>query len=84
MKMEVCCTVNTCHYWGAGNECRASELLVTADSFANQAPDAVDARQGGTLSATPVNTCMETACKTFIHKDAPQATIRADGVTYQQ
>lgn len=84
MKMEVYCTVDTCHYWGSGNQCHASQILVTSDSFANQAADNVDALQGSTLAATPVNHCLETACKTFVNRNASRSTIQTDRVTYQQ
>ena len=84
MKMEVHCTVNNCYYWAAQNHCQASEILVTADSFANQAADRIDSPQASTLSVTPVNNCMETACKTFVPKNAPQATIGADAMTRPQ
>lgn len=84
MKMEVYCTVDNCHYWASGNHCHASQILVTADSYANQAPDNIDAPQGSTLQATPVDNCMETACKTFVDKGGARATIQSDRVTYQQ
>lgn len=83
MKLDVYCTVNNCHYWADRNQCRADRILVTADSFANQAPDTVDAPQSGNLTATPVNRAMETACKTFVPKNAPQATINADKITFR-
>lgn len=82
MHLEVYCTVDNCHYWGANNHCHASKILITSDSFANSAPDQIDAFQGSTLAATPVRQCMETACKTFVPKDAPQKTLMADQVTY--
>lgn len=81
MKLEVYCTVDNCHYWASGNQCHASEILVTADSMADQAADAIDAPQGGTLGTTPVNNCMETACKTFVSTGANAQQKQADRVT---
>jgi len=73
------CTVDNCHYWHQGNTCNASEILVTSDSFGQTAADSVDAPQAANLNTTPVNTCLDTCCKTFVTKGSGQ--IRADGVT---
>lgn len=84
MKMDVYCTVNNCHYWGSGNQCQASQIIITSDSFVNQAADSVDAPQATNLAATPVSNCVETACKTFVAKNAPAGTRQADRVTRQR
>jgi len=55
------CSVNNCHYWDSGNICQASQILVTSDSLADPAPDSL---------ATPVETCMETCCKTFVERNS--------------
>lgn len=67
---EVYCTVNNCDYWGAGNHCIASKILITHDETADKWPDHVDAPQASNLQHTPADTCMETACKTFRHRDS--------------
>ncbi|MEW6081820.1 MAG: DUF1540 domain-containing protein [Bacillota bacterium] len=77
--IPVRCTVNSCHYWKSGNECHASGVLVTSDSFADRQPDSVDAHVANTLGPTPTGSCMETCCKTFVNKDAAAATHRSDG-----
>lgn len=65
---KIHCSVNSCHYWSNNNICDASEIMVTADSFADKAPDKVDALEASTISQTPVNQCMETCCKTYVTK----------------
>jgi len=77
--IPVRCTVNSCHYWKDGNECHASEVLVTSDSFADRQADNVDAHVAHTLGPTPTSNCMETCCKTFVNKNAPAGTHRLDG-----
>lgn len=60
------CSVNNCHYWKTGNLCDASEIMVTSDSIGSSMPDSFDAPQASTAPQTPVNSCMETCCKTFV------------------
>ncbi|GAW92359.1 hypothetical protein Moth_0712 [Calderihabitans maritimus] len=76
------CSVNNCHYWGKGNRCEAQQIFVVSDKFADTATDHIDAPQASMTQATPVNNCMETACKTFVPKGSYMAS--ADGVTKQQ
>lgn len=64
------CSVNNCHYWDSGNICQASQILVTSDSLADPAPDSLDALQASSVGATPVETCMETCCKTFVERNS--------------
>ncbi|MGE5577074.1 MAG: DUF1540 domain-containing protein [Syntrophothermus sp.] len=73
------CSVNNCHYWAQGNDCHASEILVTSDAFGSAEPDSFDAPEASTANPTPATTCMETCCKTFVRKDDKSAH-RADGV----
>lgn len=73
------CIIDNCHYWDKGNLCNASEILVAADSWANQTPDDVDAPEAANLSHIHAANCMETCCKTFVEKNSNQ--INADGVT---
>lgn len=77
--MTVLCTVNNCHYWGAGNQCFASDILITSDNLADIAPDSFDAVRASDAEATPVETCMATACKTFVKHNDP--TITSDQIT---
>ena len=74
----IMCTVDSCHYWNTGNECHASQILVTSDSFAHAQPDEVDAYQAGNLSPTPTDNCMETCCKTFVHRSSPTSAKLLD------
>jgi hypothetical protein len=68
------CSVNNCHYWAEGNKCRASSILVVSDSMANDAPDTYDAMQAENATPTPADTCMATACKTFVQEGDPAIT----------
>ena len=79
--MPINCTVETCHYWGSGNKCQASQILVTSDSFAQSHGDEIDALNASTITSTPTDSCMQTCCKTFVHRDSPQTTKHTDNVT---
>ena len=81
MNQEIYCSVDNCHYWGTGNHCIANKILVTVDAYADRMPDTMDAPQASTAPQTPANSCMETCCKTFVHKGRPETRI--DGVTKQ-
>ena len=61
-----------------GNICDASEIMITSDSIGNAMPDSFDAPQASTAEETPVNSCMETCCKTFVHTNS--ASISADKI----
>lgn len=76
---NIYCSIDSCHYWDQGNKCHANEILVSADSWAAQAPDNVDATQHASVPQMHVESCMETCCKTFVHKNNNQ--INVDGVT---
>jgi hypothetical protein len=68
--VRVMCSVSNCHYWDQGNVCQASQIMVTADSLADPAPDSLDAPQASTIQATPVENCMETCCKTYVSRNS--------------
>lgn len=68
MQQHIHCSVNNCHYWKADNMCDAAEIMVTADTMGATAPDTFDAPEYSQFQATPVNTCMDTCCKTFVEK----------------
>lgn len=76
---NIYCSVNNCHYWSQGNTCKASEIMVTADSWAEQADESMDASAHMDVPTASASTCMETCCKTFVHNNSAQ--INADGVT---
>lgn len=78
-QQKIMCTVQNCNYWAQGNECHASQILVTSNSFADAQPDSFDALQASTAPQTPVATCMDTCCKTFVGKGSRDA--RADKIT---
>lgn len=72
------CSVANCHYWKTGNICDASEIMITSDSIGNTTPDSFDATQASTAPETPVNTCMETCCKTFVELNSQYKDV--DGI----
>lgn len=82
MPQQIHCSVNNCHYWGSGNLCQANEILVTSDKVSKQKSETFAApRNAATMSTTPVNTYMETCCKTFVDKNS--GNFNTDGV-YRQ
>ncbi len=81
MNQEIYCSVNSCHYWDSGNHCKANKIMVTSDSMGDSMPDSFDAPQASTAAQTPVDSCMETCCKTFVRKGADE--LKMDGV-YKQ
>lgn len=77
--MTIMCSVNNCHYWSQGNVCVANKILVTSDAVGSSADDTYDAPQASNAAPTPVNSCMETCCKTFAEKNK-QNQFGVDGV----
>lgn len=75
---QIHCSVANCHYWKNGNICDASEIMVTSDSLGSTMPDSFDAPQASIAQETPVNSCMQTCCKTFV--DANSTKIREDSI----
>lgn len=59
------CSVSNCHYWGQGNTCEASSIMVTSDAIPRETTHGIDSSAIGGLD-TPVNQCEQTCCKTFI------------------
>lgn len=76
---RVNCSVNNCHYWSQGNVCSASNILVTSDKTGDTMGDSFDAFQASTASVTPVSSCMETCCKSFVPQGSGKE--QADGIT---
>ncbi|MGE5582556.1 MAG: DUF1540 domain-containing protein [Bacillota bacterium] len=76
---HIYCSIENCNYWDQGNVCSASEIMVTADSYAEAAPDRMDAPKHTDFPQMHAESCMETCCKTFVHKNSD--SIKADGVT---
>ncbi|MEW6727314.1 MAG: DUF1540 domain-containing protein [Bacillota bacterium] len=71
--MSVHCTVSNCQWWGQGNHCMAEGILITSDTLANRLEDKWDYPHTDQIvqmnkGTTPVNTCMESCCKTFVHQ----------------
>jgi hypothetical protein len=65
------CSVSNCNYWKNGNICDASEIMVTSYKIGDTMPDSFDAPQASTAPQTPVSSCMETCCKTFVQSGSP-------------
>ncbi len=78
MANRVNCSVNNCHYWVQGNVCGASSIMITSDQVGYDEPDSFDAPQASLAPPSPVESCMETCCKTFVMKGSPH--IEDDGV----
>lgn len=76
--MTIHCSVANCHYWKNGNICDANEIMVTSDSIGAQYPDDIDAPVASQVAASPVSTCMETCCKTFVPSGSKHEKV--DGV----
>lgn len=66
--MEVHCTVENCQWWD-DNYCIAQGILITSDSIGQELPESYDYPKTKSIvqehGETPVDTCMETCCKTF-------------------
>ena len=75
--LPVVCSVDNCHYWKNG-ACVASQILITSDQVGASEPDSFDAPVASNMQGTPVQQCMETCCKTFLHRDSDQ--LHADDV----
>jgi len=69
-QLAVVCSIDNCHYWAEGNECMASQILITSDAVGRQEPESFDAPVAQSMARTPVHKCMETCCKTFMSKDS--------------
>lgn len=76
------CTIENCHYYQSGNKCVANEILVATDQFGAQQPDSKDANMASQYAAESVNECMDSCCKSFVHKDSQAA--QADGIKRMQ
>jgi hypothetical protein len=76
---DVYCSVDNCHYWSQGNVCKASQILVATDSWAEQASEAIDASSHMEVPTASADTCMETCCKTFVPEGS--ASVEVDGTT---
>ena len=75
MDERIRCSVDSCHYWEHGNICGASQIMITSDTLSHGKPDSFDAPQASVAPPTPVNTCMETCCKTFTKKDSGKTHV---------
>lgn len=72
-QVEVYCTVNNCHWWGDGNVCAASTILITHDSIGANYPESVDSPNLEQIlnenGETPAESSMATCCKTFTPRE---------------
>jgi hypothetical protein len=75
---DIYCSVNNCHYWKKGNICHAGQIMVTSDEIGSSAQDSFDAPDHDQFDHTPVESCMETCCKTFVEKGS--GNEKDDGV----
>lgn len=78
MNQHIHCIVSDCHYYEQGNMCKANEILVSTDNFANSKPDRVDAAMSKQLSPENAGACEMTCCKTYVPSNSDQ--VRTDGV----
>lgn len=76
--LQVRCSIKNCHYWQEGNECGASEILITSDDKARTLPDTIDATMAVQVGESPVSDCTQSCCKTFSPKGSHYAYL--DGV----
>lgn len=65
---NIYCSISNCHYWKKSNKCGANQIMVTADDLGDMEPDSFDALDHAEFDQTPVESCMETCCKTFVEK----------------
>lgn len=79
MNQEIYCSVSNCHYYAAGHKCNAEKIMVTSDPVAHNLPDTMDAVKSQEFPDSPVSSCMESCCKTFVAKEDPTR----DGVKKQ-
>lgn len=74
-QQHIHCSVNNCHYWSQGNICSANEIVIVDDSFGAKQPDRIDHNMAKQITPTPVESCMDTCCKTFVHKNDPDIKV---------
>jgi len=71
------CSVDNCHYWTKDNYCGAEQIMVSSDKVGDTTPHTFNAAQASSFPHTPVASCMETCCKTFVTKGKD---AHADGI----
>lgn len=62
---EIYCTVNSCYYWGSGDQCKASRIMVRNNAAGWGKTD----MEVGTLGGKDATASNQTLCETFIPKD---------------
>jgi hypothetical protein len=68
---NVRCSVNTCHYWGQGDVCRASDITVKNNMATDMDDDFEEGPAGmeiGILGSS-AKTSGQTCCETFKPRD---------------
>lgn len=78
VQQHIHCSVSNCNYWVQGNMCHANEIMVTSDKVSDTLPDRIDAPAAAQIQPTPVQSCMDSCCKTFVPKGSDK--IGVDGV----
>ncbi|SHK24087.1 DUF1540 domain-containing protein [Desulforamulus aeronauticus] len=68
MTYTICCSISNCHYWSKGNQCKATEILITSDTMAQNLSDMIDAPYATQIKETPAGKADESCCKTFVLK----------------
>ncbi|NPV70166.1 MAG: DUF1540 domain-containing protein [Firmicutes bacterium] len=69
--------MNNCHYWAKDNYCNAEQIMVSSDRTGDTTPHTFNALQAADFPHTPVKSCMDTCCKTFVTREGD---ARADGI----
>lgn len=82
MPQNIRCSISNCHYWGKGNQCQATEILVTSNTMAQNLSDVIDAPYANQVTETPVANSQESCCKTFVLKT--ELNQNFDGVFLKQ
>lgn len=77
MPQHIHCTVSNCHYYGHGNKCMASEIVVVSDEFGVKQPDNVDATQASTSRQRRPALAWKLAAKPLSHPIATRPTWMA-------
>lgn len=60
---EIFCVVNSCYYWGSGDHCMASKIMVKNN------PATLDARMEIGTIGSDARTSNQTLCETFIPEE---------------
>lgn len=79
---KVSCKVSSCHYWGSGDECKASEIMVK-NNFGGGIGRGTDMEVGQIGQGDEAGTSPETMCETFIPTKSDKAMTASSQKTGQ-